>query len=296
VAKRDLPFPRRPKTPLLASICILVYTAPMTKKQIIERIFDLCQHKGGLEFDNDVVKEVLREAGSSTNPYDMTKVDDLSKLPDKLVSSGYTVIHLGDGRHKFVKCLDKIYHAFEPVAASETQDWPYHPSILNDFSVSESSILSLANNHRVLHDFLYQDISASPKMYNSERKNSIAFDYYIGDEKISVDNLQIEIDLTIEYNGYVTVFEGKNTPPTSWIDNFNVYQLYNPFRYYHDLRQEEKLAIKKLSACYLVKQKDEEHTRIRLYNYTFDNPLDMASIKLLKKREYCLKKRELEDE
>jgi hypothetical protein len=217
----------------------------MTKKQIIERIFDLCRRKGSLEFDNDVVKEVLREAGSSTNPYDMTKVDDLSKLPEKLVSEGYTVIHLGDGRHKFVKCLDKIYHAFEPIAASETQDWPYRPSILNDFSVSESSILSLANNHRVLHDFLYQDISASPKMYNSERKNSIAFDYYI---------------------------------------------------YYYDLRQEARLAIKKLSACYLVKQKDEEHTRIRLYNYTFDNPLDMASIKLLKKREYRLKKRELEDE
>jgi len=263
----------------------------MTKKQVIER-----QHKGSLEFDNDVVKKVLREAGSSTNPYDMTKVDDLSKLPEKLVSEGHTVIHLGDRWHKFVKCLDKIYHAFEPVAASETQDWPYCPSILNDFSVSESSILSLANNHRVLHDFLYQDISASPKMYNSERKNSIAFDYYIGDEKISVDNLQIEIDLTIEYNGYVTVFEGKNTSPALWLDNFNVYQLYNPFRYYHDLRQEARLAIKKLSACYLVKQKDEEYTRIRLYNYTFDNPLDMASIKLLKKREYRLKKRELENE
>jgi len=114
----------------LDALSPLVYTTPMTKKQIIERIFDLCQHKGGLEFDNDVVKEVLREAGSSTNPYDMTKVDDLSKLPDKLVSEGYTVIHLGDGRHKFVKCLDKIYYAFEPVTASETQDWPYRPSIL----------------------------------------------------------------------------------------------------------------------------------------------------------------------
>ncbi|MDR2601107.1 MAG: hypothetical protein LBC53_01440 [Spirochaetaceae bacterium] len=269
----------------------------MTKKQVIERIFDLCQQNGNLVFDNDVVKKVLRDAGSSTNnPYDITKVDDLSKLPEKLVDKGYTVIHLGDGRHKFIKCLEKIYHTFERIGEADVIGWPYRPSLLNDFSISESSILSLANNHRVLHDFLYQDISASPKMYNSERKNSIAFDYYINDEKISVSDLQIEIDLTVEYNGEVTVFEGKNTPPTRWLDNFNLYQLYNPFRFYYDLQQENKLAIKKLSTCYLVKQKDGESTRVRLYKYTFENPLDIASVKLLKKREYRLKKRALEDE
>lgn len=268
----------------------------MTKKEIIERIFDCCVSKGNFEFDNDFVKEVLRTAKSSTNPYDMTKVDDISKLPDKLVSEGYSVIHLGDGRHKFLKCLDKIYHAFEPIEESEAVEWPYRPSVLNDFSISESSILSLVNNHRILHDFLYQDFSAAPKMYNSERKKGISFEYFIDSEKIFVNNLQIEIDLTIENNGYVTVFEGKNAPSNSWLDNFNVYQLYNPFRYYYNLQQENKLSVKRLSACYLVKRKEDENPRVRLYNYTFDNPLDMASIKLLKKREYRLKKRNLEDE
>jgi hypothetical protein len=69
----------------------------VTKKRVIERIFDLCQQKGSLIFDNDTVRDVLRDAGSSTNPYDMTKVDNLSKLPEKLMDKGYTVIHLGDG-------------------------------------------------------------------------------------------------------------------------------------------------------------------------------------------------------
>ena len=209
----------------------------MTKKQIIESLFETCCVRGNFEFDNALVKEILHKTKSSTNP-----------------------------------------------------------CILNDFSISESSILSLVNNHRIIHDFLYQDFSAAPKMYNSERKNSISFDFYIEDEKISVNNLQIEIDLTIEHNGYVTVFEGKNTPANFWVETFNVLQLYNPFRYYYNLQQEKRLAIKKLSACYLVKQKEADNSRVRLYNYTFENPFNIASIKLLKKKEYHLKKRQLEDE
>ncbi|MDR0411450.1 MAG: hypothetical protein LBH75_05715 [Treponema sp.] len=53
----------------------------MTKKEIIEQVFDYYVSKGSLGFDNGFVKEILREAKSSTNPYDIiTKVDDMSKL------------------------------------------------------------------------------------------------------------------------------------------------------------------------------------------------------------------------
>jgi hypothetical protein len=268
----------------------------MTKKEIIGELFKRCEAKGSFVFDNDFVKDVLRETSSAANPYDMTKIDDLSKLPRRLVDEGFTIVHLGNGRHKFLKCLDILYHKFEFIEDKEIINWPYRPSILNDFSLSESSILSLVNNHRIIHDFLYQDFSAAPKMYNSERKNSINFEYYVGKEKIKVENLQIEIDLTLELNGYVTIFEGKNTPPTSWLGNFNMLQLYNPFRYYYNLCQENKLLIRKLSACYLIRQKQDENSNLRLYNYTFTDPLNLSSVKLLKKREYRLQKRRFEDE
>jgi hypothetical protein len=257
----------------------------MSKKEIIEELFRRCKAKGSLVFDNTLVRDVLRESGSSTNPYDMTKIDDLSKLPQRLIDEGCTIVHLGDGRHKFLKCLDIVYHKFESIDEKEIIEWPYRPSILNDFSVSESSVLSLVNNHRIIHDFLYQDFSAAPKMYNSERKNNIYFEYYIGEEKIKVENLQIEIDLTLEFNGYVTVFEGKNTPSASWLENCNILQLYYPFRYYYNLQAENKLLINKLSACYLIRRKHEGNSIVRLYNYTFTDPLNLSSVKLLKKRE-----------
>jgi len=266
-----------------------------TKKDIITEIFKICKDRNYLVFNNDEVKAVLIKLGSSTNPYDMTKLDSLSKFPPVLLENDYFISHLGNGKHQFIKGINKVFHKFEDIKKEEIINWVYRPSILNDFSQSESSILSTAYNHRMLHDFLYLDIVSNPKVYNSERKQGISFDYNIGDIKTSVEKLQIEIDLTTEYNGYVTVFEGKNTT-TEWLENFNVYQLYNPFRYYYNLSKEEKLNIKNITACYLIRQKQENGSILRLYNYTFTNPLDITSIKLLKKREYKLEKRNLEEE
>jgi hypothetical protein len=266
----------------------------MAKKQIIEALFERCKLRNSFEFDNSLVKSIVREYGLNTNPYDMTKIDDLSKLPENVVKEDYFIAHLGSGKHKFIKGINNIYHAFEKIENSEYIEWQYKPSILNDFSASESSILSLANNQGILQDFLYRDYSCynAPKMYNSERKRNISFEYYIGKEKFESNKLQIEIDLTLENKGYVTVFEGKNARPNKWLENFNLYQLYNPFRYYCDLKQKNKLNIGKLTACYLIRQRNKDGSRVRLYNYIFENPVDITSIKLIKKREYFLKKKE----
>ncbi|GMO51480.1 MAG: hypothetical protein Ta2C_01130 [Candidatus Endomicrobiellum trichonymphae] len=267
----------------------------MTKKQIIEKIFDRCIKSNNFVFDNNLVKNVIKECNSNTNPYDMTKIDDISKLPETVIKDDYCIVHLGSGKHEFIKGISKVYHTFEKIENNETVDWIYIPSILNDFSTSESGILSLANNQRILHEFLYQDydVGVVPdeiKMYGSERKRGVCFEYFVSDKKFKFEKLQIEIDLTLENTGYVTVFEGKNSKPKLWTENFNVYQLYNPFRYYYDLKEDKKLNIKKLTACYLVRQKNKSNSIIRLYNYTFEKPHDITSIKLLKKKEYRLKK------
>lgn len=110
------------------------------------------------------------------------------------------------------------------------------------------------------------------------------------------ENLQIEIDLTIEHNGYVTIFEGKNAINSNrWLDNFNIFQLYNAFRYYFEIKKTKKIDIKKITACYLIRQKRNKDSVVRLYNYTFENPVDITTIKLLKKREYILEKRDFDE-
>ena len=265
----------------------------MTKKEIIELIYNKCKEKNNFEFDNEFVKKILFEVGSKTNPYDITKLDNTLKYPEILKKDNMALVHLGNGKHKFIPFFDKLYLLFENIEENEKIEFLYRPSILNDFAISESSILSTAFNHRIIHDFLYSDIVANPKIYISERKRGLSFEYFIKNEKFEFNNLQIEIDLTIEYNGYVTVFEAKNVN-RRWLKDFNIFQLYNPFRYYYELKLKNKLDIKDITACYLIRKKEGNYSIIRLYLYTFENYKDITSLKLIKKREYILRRREVD--
>ncbi len=255
------------------------------KQDVLAEIFTICKKNKNFVFDNDLVKQICHKH-SFANPFDATKVDNTSKFPDILKEENYFLLHLGNGRHQFIKDISKGYHKFEAIPAQSCFDWKYRKSILNEFDTSESNIISVANNQRIIHDFLYEDIVASPKVYNS-RRTKTSFKYCIQNTPIEAVNLQMEIDLTMELGGVITVFEGKNDFP----EDFAVYQLYHPFRYYTNLKNEKKLNVKEISCCYILRKKNDGISTLRLYNYTFSKPDDMASIKLLKSCEYTLAKR-----
>jgi len=258
----------------------------MSKKQeVISRLFQICRRKGDMTFDNDMVKAVSREIGFK-NPFDATKVDHSHLLPQDVREADYYILHLGEGRHRFVKGIDVGYHRFEPIADEERIPWKYRPSVLNELDTSESNILSVASNQRVLHDFLYEDIVASPKVYNA-RRTKISFSFFAGQERIETTNLQMEIDMTLEYQRVVTVIEGKNKFPP----DFAVYQIYFPFRYYHILNEKHNLNLEQVQACYILRQRRASQSTLRFYLYTFDETDNMASIRLTKKAEYVLLRR-----
>lgn len=253
----------------------------MSKKSLVlTELFNHCLSTNNLVFDNEIVKQLCKEHKFG-NPFDVTKLDDTSKFPDILIEKDYFLVHLGEGKHQFVKGIKNGFHKFEKI--EEIIDWPYRKSLLNEFDTSESNILSIGFNQRIIHDFLYQDIVASPKVYNARRTKS-SINYFVGKEHIQTKNLQMEIDLTMEYNGEVTIFEGKNKFP----NNFAVYQLYAPFLYYQKLKQENQIDISEINCCYLLRNKEKSGSIIRVYKYTFENIKDMNSIKLLKAKQYNL--------
>ncbi|MBM3324077.1 MAG: hypothetical protein FJY66_00250 [Calditrichaeota bacterium] len=258
----------------------------MGKKQdVISDIFQACKRKGNFIFDNDTVKRVCKKHGFG-NPFDATKLDSTSIFPQILLGEDYFLLHLGGGKHQFVKGIQYGFHRFEEIDPADVLTWKYRPSVLNEIDTSESNILSVAANQRIIHDFLYKDIIASPKVYNA-RRTKIGMSYNVGNEHISTQNLQMEIDLTMELSGVVTVFEGKNGFP----NDFAVYQLFNPFVYYTLLRQSEELKIEHITCCYVLREKQGQDSILRLYNYTFQNHMDMASIRLLKSAQYNLARR-----
>jgi hypothetical protein len=255
------------------------------KQKVIEEIFKICRERGDFVFDNALVKEVAKKHGFG-NPFDATKLDSTSKFPQVLLEEDYFILHMGKGKHRFVKGIKFGFHEFEKIPDKNKFDWKYRKSLLNEYDTSESNILSVGSNQRIIHDFLYEDIVASPKVYNS-RRTKASFNILIGREEIHLDNIQMEIDLTMEYNGVVTVFEGKNGFPK----DFAVYQLYYPFRYFYELKKEKKLQIRQITACYVLRDKQNDNSVLRLYNYTFKDPENMSSIKLLKNAEYKLLRR-----
>jgi hypothetical protein len=262
---------------------------PSKKKEILEKLFKHCRERNNFVFNNEVVREL---SGTKTNHFDITKLDNTRRLPDILLENDFAVIHLGGGRHKFVRGISKVFHEFEII--EQTIKWDYKKSILNLLNTSESNILSIANNQRILHHFLFEQdtefnntyVLKRPKTYFPHRTNT-HLEYYFGAEKIVCDKLQIEIDLTIEFQGTVGIFEAKNGRPS----NFNIYQLYHPFLYYYNASQTNETLKNKISnifAVYLVRQQMKSGNTLKLWKYTFEKPFDMTSIKCLKSATYQL--------
>jgi hypothetical protein len=261
------------------------------KQKVLTEVFQICQQRGDYIFDNELIKDVCRRVGFK-NPFDATKIDNKKILPDILIENDYAVMHLGNGLHQFIRGTDKIFHPFEPI--QHIIEWPYHKSLLNEYNTSESNILSVANNQRILHHFLFGedtefdqlDIAQRPKTYFPHRTKT-DLEYYFGTGlKVSLTQIQIEIDLTIEYRGLIGIFEAKNGRP----ENFSIYQLYHPFLYYHNAKQLPELSeqIQKIICVYVVRGREQGISQLRCWAYTFRNPLDITSIQLLKAACYML--------
>ncbi|GBC91810.1 hypothetical protein HRbin15_00269 [bacterium HR15] len=187
------------------------------KQQVLQRLFTQCLRSRSMVFSNKDVKQVAAQVGFG-NPFDVTKVDTREILPPSIIRRGFCLAHLGQGKHCFIRELKHWYHDFEPIGADETFEWRYRKSLLNDLDRGEASTLSLVLNQRVLHDFIYEDVVASPKVYIPGRTRT-DLGYWVGKTFLTAKNQQLEMDLVLEYQGTVTVLEAKNR----FVSNFAIY-------------------------------------------------------------------------
>lgn len=255
------------------------------KNIVIEKLFEQCRNNHNYRFSNELVKEISKSVGFG-NPFDVTKIDVKEKLPKLLLDNDYCIIHLGNGQHQFIKGIDTIYHKFETIKKEDIIEWSYKKSLLNQYNDSESNILSVANNQRILHNFLFGDdieysslpVEKRPKTYFPHRTKKTV-EYLFNETSITAKNQQIEIDLTIEYSGIIGLFEAKNGNPA----NFNVYQLFYPYLYY----ALSGLNYEQIKCVYLVRTKQGNTSEITLWEYEFTDK-KLNSIKYIKSKKYIL--------
>jgi hypothetical protein len=255
------------------------------KKEALARIFEYVRAntpaKQPLVFHNDLVKQLT--GTDFGNQFDVTKIDNSQKLPDVLKEHDYFLVHLGGGRHQFIKGITNGFHPFEPIPSECIQRWRYRKSLLNELDTSEASMLSLVFNQRLLHDFLFGDVAADPKIYLA-RRTKFGFAYRIGATHVITENVQMEIDTVTEHLGMITIFEGKNGDPK----DFAVYQLYHPFRYYCRLVDRYQLEVQEVNCAYVLRQVHAGMTTIKFYLYAFTDVNRPTSLVLRKNAEYTL--------
>ena len=105
----------------------------MSKKSLV--LTDLFKHCVAMKnhvFDNDLVK-ILCKKHEFGNPFDVTKLDDTSKFPDILIENDYFLVHLGRGKHQFIKGIMYGFHEFEKI--EYIVDWEYRKSLLNELDI-----------------------------------------------------------------------------------------------------------------------------------------------------------------
>ncbi|MDC0243360.1 hypothetical protein OAK07_01580 [Marine Group III euryarchaeote] len=268
------------------------------KMQTLDALVSMCLERDGKGkdfylFNNKEVKEISKKT-KFANHNDATHLDHYQLLSPKMIENNFCLFHVGTrpgektANHAFVSPYTLAYHELEPINEESVFDLKdMKPGPLDETNTSEANILSVVHNHGILRRFLYGgDLQATPQIYMPHRsqKNTL---HKIGDLSLPLGRIQFEVDMTFAYNGLVTVFEGKNWRKDR--NNFAIYQLYMPFRYYEMMSKENsEIGIKEINCCYLIRKKEKWGSKIYAYLYTFQDPTDLRSIKFIKNAQYNL--------
>jgi len=256
------------------------------KGRVLSDIWEEIKRRGPpFQFDNLMVK--TKTGDQFRNQFDLTKVDRSERLPESLRNDDVFIVHLGGGRHQFVKGISLGYHALE--VPSKEVPWRFKRTILDDFDSGEAGVLSIVFNEQIAQDFLYDNPRAPVKIHlpgRTHRAEENSFSYRVGSTEVSVTSLQIELDFILEDpHGEVAIAEAKRGDIPR---DFGVSQIYLPYRKLLRVqeRRRTRFRIRPLFVVHFIRPDGRE--AIRLYEYAFQDPFDMGSITHVKSSEYVL--------
>ena len=253
---------------------------PSVKREVIHTIFTKLKSespgKSVYEFNNKKVKEI--SGPKFMNQFDATKFDSSKLLPKSLKDEGFFIVHLGKGKHAFVK--GEGYHNFEKV--TDIKDWKITKSVIDNISDSEAQSASTAYNEGITQDFLFEDRNIKLKVHTARRSRT-SYMFKIGKEELFTDGLQIELDGIFETENTLASIEVKNVEH----EDFEIRQLFNHLKYFEKLKQEGKIPKEyNIRVIFVVRIKKGINHFFRLYEYKFTNNKSPNSIELVKSRQY----------
>ena len=207
----------------------------------------------------------------------MAKFDHTINLPKLFADNKLAILPITRGDY-IISHFD-AYHTFEADNSPVTKvSLPTYIQSLNSNNIpSEAIALNCAVASGIIAEFMEDsDIVATV----SGRMGSGAFSFNINDTKtgsvrqVNVNNSQIEIDAAYEGASSLAIFEAKR----DLSEDFLIRQLYYPFRVW------QSRVTKPVKPIFLV----YSNGIYRLFEYTFDDPKNYSSLRLVKQRNYSI--------
>ncbi len=242
---------------------------------LFNKLYEKSQKAKVIEFTNTEMKTVTQDT-QFMNQFDATKFDTSDLLPESLKQNGYFIVHLGKGKHAFVK--GEGYHKFEKITKIKTIDTG--KSVIDEIGNSEAGAVSFIYNEGVIQDFLgVKDLKV-----HTARRSKVSFSFKVNGSKLYADKQQIEIDGIFETkDGMIVTLEAKNVEYA----DFEIRQLFSIKKYFDMLMKRGDIPKGTyLRLLFSVRLKNEKQNLCRLYEYKFTDDENINSIKFIQAVQY----------
>lgn len=208
------------------------------------------------------------------------KVDSREDLPTILKENDYFVLPVENGYYRLIK--GEGFHDLEPISDSpETFHSQLNFKLTTGSQTGESKFLQYAYNSGLISEFAQIDdlyITETSRFRGSE------FNFYVDKiGPIHQKGVQIQTDGWFESKDEIIIIEAK----TRKIKNFNIRQLYYPYRHNYENFQKEIYTI--------FMYTNPETDTYRLWMYNFNDPEDYLSIELIRSKEYNIVEEPLDE-
>lgn len=193
----------------------------------------------------------------------LCKMDNSSVRPQIFKDNNICLIAVENGEYMLIK--ENIYIPLKTYENTPKIIKNNITSLLLDIGDSETSMLDKLDHNKVFDDIIGEKIKY-PNILGGRHRCS--FDTVIGSKIVKVRGVQYEIDRCHETENYVCIIEAKNIK----CKDFNIRQLYYPFRAVYDEIENKK----KIICLFIYKNKKDI---INIYKYEWSNYKELLNIK-----------------
>lgn len=238
--------------------------------KLIERFWD--EKKKAVIITSADIKSIIGQKEIRLFMY----FDSQENMPDALLEKGLTVVPHTSKSWFLIKC--EGFHRLEPIASDPKVFKAEFPFKLysTEAKTGEQQYLLNAHNTGLINEFL----GIKDKLYFTimgKQRTERPFSFTSGNSvQVDIESAPIEIDAGFEGKNYIVIAEAKARP----VKSFNIRQLYFPYRAWAWVPKKEILLV---FMCY-----DPERELYNFWQYTWNKPTDITTIKLVKSVSYRL--------